>query len=110
MYIKRNSQGKITAVSSVVEGEISEFISDDSMELLAFFNGVKDPQLLTLERSDLAMTRVLDDVINLLVDQGTIRFTDLPEAAQKKLSSRRELRGQRKGMELLDNGDDDLNI
>jgi len=110
MYIKRNSQGKITAVSSVVEGDINEFISDDSIELHVFLNGVKDSQLLTLERSDQAMTRVLDDVVNLLVDQGTIRFTDLPEAAQKKLLSRRELRGQRKGMELLDNGDDDLNI
>lgn len=110
MYIKRNAQGKITAVSSVAEGDVNEFVSNDSAELLAFLSAGKDPQLLTLERSDQSMTRVLDDVVNLLVDQGTIRFTDLPEAAQKKLLSRRELRGQRKGMELLDNGDDDLNI
>lgn len=110
MYIKRNVQGKITAISSVIEGDISEFVSNDSAELLLFLSATKDPQLLTLERSDQSMTRVLDDVVNLLVDQGTIRFTDLPEAAQKKLLSRRELRGQRKGMELLDNGDDDLNI
>ena len=52
------------------------------------------------------MSRVLEDVINLLVDQGTIRFTDLPEAAQHKLLSRRELRGHRNGMNLLDEGDD----
>jgi len=110
MYIKRNAQQQIVAVSRVVEGNINEFISDDSAELQAFLSQTKDPHMLSLERSDQAMTRVLDDVINLLVDQGTIRFTDLPDAAQQKLLSRRELRGQRKGMELLDNGDDDLKI
>ena len=110
MYVKRDSQSKITAISQYVEGDIQEYISNDSAELNAFLAEIKNSQLLTLERSDLAMTRVLDDVINLLVDQGTFRFTDLPEAAQTKLLSRRELRGQRQGMELLDDGDDDLNI
>ncbi|HWV16413.1 MAG TPA: hypothetical protein VN030_13350 [Cellvibrio sp.] len=110
MYVKRNATQQITAVSQVIDGDINEFISSDSLELLRFLNGNKDSQLLSLERSDQAMARVLDDVINLLVDQGTIRFTDLPDAAQTKLLSRREWRGQRKGIDLLDNGDDDLNI
>lgn len=110
MYIKRNLQGSITAVSSIAEDGINEFISNDSAELQNFLNAKKNPHLLGLEQSDQSMARVLDDVVNLLVDQGTIRFTDLPEAAQKKLLSRRELRGQRKGMELLDNEDDNLPI
>jgi hypothetical protein len=41
----------------------------------------------------------------LLVEQGVIRFTDLPDAAQDKLLNRRELRGKRQGIDLLDDGD-----
>jgi len=109
MYIKRNMQGEIITVSSLPLDSTSEEINDHSSELQLFLNSDGNSQLQSLEQSDQAMARVLEDVVNLLVDQGTIRFTDLPEAAQQKLLSRREMRGQRKGMELLDDGDD-LNI
>lgn len=106
MYIKRNAEGIILAVSHDRSDEMFEWISDESAELQKFLVSIKTPQHLALEQTDLAMARVLEDVINLLVEQGTIRFTDLPIAAQTKLSSRRELRGQRHGMNLLDDGDD----
>ena len=106
MYIKRGADGAISAVSQTATQEYSEYIADESGELHAFFHSLKPAQVTSLEQSDQAMARVLEDVINLLVDQGTIRFTDLPEAAQAKLLSRRELRGQRQGMDLLDDEDD----
>jgi len=106
MYIQRSSDGAISAVSQTATQEFSEYIADESGELHAFFHSLKPSQVTSLEQSDQAMARVLEDVINLLVDQGTIRFTDLPEPAQAKLLSRRELRGQRQGMDLLDDGDD----
>ena len=106
MYIKRSADGAISAVSQNSTQDFHEFISDESSELHAFFHALKPAQVTSLEQSDQAMARVLEDVINLLVDQGTIRFTDLPQAAQAKLLSRRELRGQRLGMDLLDDGDD----
>jgi len=106
MYIKRDKEGAITAVSQELTAEIKEPIDNDSQELHAYLQSLKPAQITSLEQTDQAMARVLEDVINLLVDQGTIRFTDLPEAAQTKLLSRRELRGQRQGMNLLDDGDD----
>lgn len=106
MYIKRSSDGAISAVSQSATEEVREFIADDSDELQVYIQSLRPAQVATLEQTDLAMARVLEDVVNLLVDQGTIRFTDLPEAAQTKLLSRRELRGQRQGMNLLDDGDD----
>jgi hypothetical protein len=106
MYAKRNAEGQLLEVSEKVDGDINEFIANDAPELEEFLTSTKNKQQLTLERSDQAMARVLEDVISLLVEQGAIRFTDLPEAAQTKLLSRRELRGQRQGMELLDDGDD----
>lgn len=106
MYIKRDKEGAITAVSQELTAEIKEPIDNDSQELHVYLQSLKPAQITSLEQTDQAMARVLEDVINLLVDQGTIRFTDLPEAAQTKLLSRRELRGQRQGMNLLDDGDD----
>lgn len=106
MYVLRNTDGEISAVSRVANGEINEFIRDDSVELHAFFEKMNAQQKASLKESDQAMARVLEDVINVLVDKGAIRFTDLPDAAQAKLLSRRELRGQRAGMNLLDDGDD----
>lgn len=110
MYIKRNQEGAIIAISQIAAKDISEYVGDESNELHLYLQSLKPTQVATLEQSDQAMARVLEDVINLLVDQGTIRFTDLPQAAQTKLLSRRELRGQRQGMNLLDDGDDDLTI
>ncbi len=106
MYIKRNQQGQIVAVSKTAESVAMEYIDDEADELQQFLHTLKSPHHITLEETDQAMARVLEDVVNLLVEQGTIRFTDLPDAAQTKLLSRRELRGSRKGIDLLDDGDD----
>jgi hypothetical protein len=106
MYIKRDSHQSIIAVSQLSEGDITEFLPDDSPELQLFLQSLHPRQLQTLAQSDLAMARVLEDVVQLLVEQGTIRFTDLPDAAQVKLLSRIELRGKSNCVNLLDDGDD----
>jgi predicted RNA-binding protein len=80
-------------------------VDDDAPELLAFLHQAKSLQQLELEQTDQTMARVMEDVVNLLVEQGVIRFTDLPDAAQHKLLNRRELRGRRQGIDLLDDGD-----
>jgi hypothetical protein len=105
MYIKRDSNGRLVSVSRFADEQHLEFVALDSAELMAFFQDEKLPTQTTLEKSDQAMARVLEDLIQLLVNQGTIRFTDLPQAAQTKLLSRRELRGQMQSVNLLDDGD-----
>lgn len=47
-----------------------------------------------LSQSDAAIARVLEDLIDVLIQRGVIQFTDLPAAAQEKLLSRRETRAQ----------------
>lgn len=105
MYVKRNSAGELIAISKVIVADFSEIIADDAPELILFLQQAKPAQQLALEQTDQTMARVLEDVVNLLVEQGVIRFTDLPDAAQQKLLNRRELRGKRLGIELLDDGD-----
>ena len=105
MYIKRNAAGELIAVSKVAGSDFSAASADDAPELLAFIQQEKTAEQLALEQTDQTMARVLEDVVNLLVEQGVIRFTDLPDAAQHKLLNRRELRGKRQGIYLLDDGD-----
>ena len=55
-----------------------------------------------LTQSDTAIARVLEDLIDVLITRGVIQFTDLPDAAQNKLLSRRETRARLKdSLQLL---------
>jgi len=49
-----------------------------------------------LSQSDAAIARVLEDLINELINRGVIKFTDLPVPAQDKLLSRQQTRAQLK--------------
>ena len=60
-----------------------------------------------LSQSDTAIVRVLEDLINELINRGVIKFTDLPVAAQDKLLSRQQTRSQLKNALGLLPGDDD---
>lgn len=47
-----------------------------------------------LSQSDTALARVVEDLIDVLILRGIIQFTDLPDAAQDKLLSRRDARAK----------------
>lgn len=106
MYVKRNPAGEIIALSKQADAEFTESIASDSAELLVFLHSEKTAEQIALEQTDQAMGRVLEDVVNLLVEQGVIRFTDLPVAAQQKLLTRRELRSKHAGVYLLDDSEE----
>ncbi|HHL2824980.1 hypothetical protein DJ535_02400 [Citrobacter murliniae] len=62
--------------------------------------------LAMLQKSDLEMVRVLDDLIYLLIRKGVIAITDLPPKAQVKLMNRANARQELGGLEQLLGGDD----
>lgn len=103
MYVRRAPDGQIVAVSKVSDPEFTEEVKDNSQELLGFFQQVRMAQQQSLQESDLHLVRVLEDLINLLIERNLIRFTDLPSAAQSKLLTRRALR---EGVDLLDSEED----
>ena len=81
MYIKRNESGQVVQVSHEATAECREFLPSGSSELQEFVSkGGDDVDNLALSKSDLAFVRVLEDVIELLMDKGVISFTELPEA------------------------------
>lgn len=107
MFVKRDESGRIVAASLEVRGDVCEPVEEGAPELLAFGRG--DSGEATLTASDLRLVRVLEDIVDLLIERDVIRFTDLPEQAQEKLMERRSLRASmRRGLDLLGAADDGL--
>ena len=82
-YVMRNPQGDIVALYKHAEAG-SEYLSSDAPEVLAFFSDTAKGKGFSLQ-DDLAMIRVIEDVIELLIAKNLIVLTDLPPAVQKKL-------------------------
>ncbi len=110
IYVRKNADGRIVALSRNPDDRTDpgwSSLPDDAPEVLDFIGELtgRTPDN-ALRDSDLSFVRVLEDVIDLLIERGVIRFTDLPPPAQTKLLQRRDRRRQRQGLQLL--GDDDL--
>ena len=114
-YIRRDAEGNISGLDEAPDGPEAEEASISNPEVMAFLFGderargipegcnlyapqclevilgLQDHRKLLLE-SDLAMVRVIEDLVDVLIAKGVLRFTDLPEAAQKKMLARSEAR------------------
>ncbi len=91
-FIVRDPEGNVAGVyNQPVEG--GEEVAADDPGLAAFVQATA-PQEGTQEwiYSDLGLARVMEDLVDLLIDKNLINFTDFPEGAQKKLLERRGLR------------------
>ena len=99
-YVKRNQSGAIIAVSLESLPGYEEVSTEDN-EVQQFYAQLHASQT-QLQQSDFDVVRVLEDLVHLLTDNNLIRFTDLPEAAQHKLSRRRHLRESTQILNVLD--------
>lgn len=79
-----------------VEDSDPEYIAFLEMELQR-----QDP----FRESDIHLARVLEDLISLLIDKQVIRFTDFPEAAQKRLLDRQQMRKKSQIFDIIDSSD-----
>jgi len=102
-FVVRDDAGAIVTVSQVSMAGAESVPSDDP-ELQDYLGALgAGPQ--QLSATDLDFVRVLEDVVELLVDKSIILFTDLPESAQQKMLFRQRLRSGMSGkLDLI--GDD----
>lgn len=107
-YVYRDADGTILAVyEQPVEG--CEEVAADDPSLRAFIEKNMPGQMGDdWVQSDLALARVLEDLIELLIDKKVIMFTDFPAGAQKKLLERRGLRKEFSYVEDLFVGGEDF--
>jgi hypothetical protein len=101
-YVGRDENGKIVSVSTQASRDATEFLDADAAELQHYLGQFAPQHVDDLARSDQALIRVIEDIVDTLIDKNLIRFTDLPEAAQNKLVHRRSLRHSRTSLDLLD--------
>jgi len=107
-YIKRDNQGQICEVSLMPQEGLELSTQEDAPDLESFLQQLEEAQG-KISGTDIPLVRVLEDLIDLLIDREVIRFTDLPDAAQSKLMARRRLRAALKpGLDLLDEGEKHL--
>lgn len=90
LFAIRNAQGQITSLSAnPVDDSLPVDIQDPEVIMFLSRNNETNTPLEFLEKSDNEASRIIEDLIDLLVMKNTILFTELPEAAQQKLLTRK---------------------
>lgn len=96
-YIQRSPAGHVIALLLNAPEPHFEWLAADHPEVLRFLTDsdaigqgtMPHDVLATLDR---AMIRVLEDLVDVLVDKHIIQLSDLPEQARTKVAARKEVR------------------
>lgn len=109
-FVQRDSNKNIILVSAEETDLAQEFLEADNPELVAFLNSLMglDPEALELAKSDAEISRVFEDLIDILINKGIVQFTDLPVPAQQKLVNRQSLRKRVSGLDLKVDANEEL--
>jgi hypothetical protein len=96
-YVQRDDSGRITSLYRDAPHEQAELLAADHPDILYFLDngtGSSNNQEVRrlLSNLDTTMIRVLDDLVEVLIQKRIIMLTDLPEHAQKKVLLRKETR------------------
>jgi hypothetical protein len=101
-YVFKNAQGSVIAASvSENLGKGWTLVEDNSKEYLEFLESALAENA-PFRESDIQLARVLEDLISMLIDRNIIRFTDFPQAAQKRLNDRQSMRKKTQLSRLID--------
>lgn len=100
LYVQRDGQGNLLRVEGQPFEGMNDTLAYQSDELKEWLDARLEvrSRLDLLRHSDLDLVRVLEDVVNVLVERGVIRYTDLPEAARRKLDERALVRADLEGL------------
>jgi len=95
-YVFRNSDGRIIGLSDEVPDGGAEELALSDPEVLEFLEKAKQE----LSSTDADTIRVIEDLVDVLIQKKLILLTDLPVPAQQKLTERQKIRHE---MNVLDN-------
>ncbi len=93
-YVMRDDRGEIAAVFARPRNDGDEPIAMEDPELLAFVAGGDSETTLRsyLAGTDADLMRIVEDLVNVLIDRNMILLTDFPEGARRKLLKRKAIR------------------
>jgi hypothetical protein len=95
-YVIRDAAGRISGIFDQAEVGVGEELAANDPEVTRFLveQGLATPDAArqVLQSSDLKMIRLVDDLIDLMIEKDVIKFTDLPPAAGEKYLQRQVAR------------------
>jgi hypothetical protein len=106
-YARRDAQGLVLSLHREASAGAAEYLADDHPDVRAFL-GQPAADSERFARLDADFVRVLEDVIDTLINRNLINITDLPAEAQAKLFSRKSFRERRSSQALRLFGDGEL--
>ncbi len=94
LYVKRNDQGEVIALSSELKMGYELITADEAMDVFKriYPEAIKMQVSHELHHTDTQMIRVIEDLIELLIAKNVIQLTELPRAAQQKIFNRKKIR------------------
>ena len=96
-YVQRDAAGQVTALFAEAGPGHEEELPLGHPDTAALTGSERD-----FARLDADLIRVIEDVVDVLIDRGLLRLTDLPPDAQRKLLARKGARARlRQGLDLL---------
>ncbi|HAI97723.1 MAG: hypothetical protein CL866_04380 [Cycloclasticus sp.] len=109
-YVKRNQQGKVVQLMDEPIDEGSEWLELNDLDVVEFLRLPANEMELkkSLAISDSEMVRVVEDLIDILMEKQVFVFTELPEAVQAKLNARKKLRHDVNALSNLISDDDNI--
>lgn len=94
LYALKDNNGAIIAIAEKAIAAEWQPVRLDDEALHAFLHKNPSAGKQVMREADADFIRVLEDVIDLLIDKALIHFTELPAPAQNKLLQRRRYREQ----------------
>lgn len=92
-YVLRDDEGVVVSVHrDPIPG--SHVLSADDPEVLAFIQGTQTTESTSYASLDAHLVRVLEDLIDVLIERNVLMVTDLPPEAQQKLFDRKSFRSR----------------
>ena len=109
-YITRNKKGEIVELHNLPDNGEGNWIEPGNPEVLDFIKRIETTEQarLALTSTDHEMVRVVEDLIDMLMERQIFIFTELPEPVQAKLNVRKQLRKNMSSLENLINEDDTI--
>ena len=109
-YITRNKKGEIVELHNLPDDGGDNWIESGNPEVLDFIKRIETTEQakLALTSTDNEMVRVVEDLIDMLMERQIFIFTELPEPVQAKLNARKKLREGMNTLENLINEDDTI--
>lgn len=103
LYVERAGDGKITALHSSPRPDAGEQKTVMDEEILDFLHKTisADTRKMLLALSDMGIIRLLEDLIDLLIQKNVIIFTELPEQARERITERKRLRETAASQDLM---------